>query len=260
MSTTITINSLQRLNQDTQYTNQPNPFDFILPFEVTSNWVFEKKPFTRTTRLNTTDGYKVKACRVMIPIAFVPQKQPMLFLDIKASGIPIIDKTIGPHIKNVNIIGYTGITGCNPFPSELPNYNNTWTLYPHGATDTHYIYESCGSVSIYAEWRGVPLHVRIRDLSGYTLVPPNPPANGYTGFGCMSDFAMTYNVPEALKPCSCSPTFAEEYLNYIKTCNQPRYLSVTPGFAPFFQDYNQVMIILVAEYVEILIEDKCFDK
>uniref|UniRef100_A0A6C0JX71 Uncharacterized protein n=1 Tax=viral metagenome TaxID=1070528 RepID=A0A6C0JX71_9ZZZZ len=265
MTTVVTINSLQRYNFDNQITSQPNPFDFILPIQVTSNWVFEKTPFVRATRFNVTEGYKVKACKVMIPRAFVPDKQPLLFLEIKASGIPIIDKTIGPHIKNINIIGYTGVTGitggcCVPYPSELPNYNNTWALTPCGNTDTHYLYESCGTVSLYTDWRGVELHVKIRDLSGYVLDPPYPPANGYTGFGNMCDFSMEYTPDLSCKPSPCSPNFAQEFLEWKNNCAS-KNLELSPNFGPFFQQYNQVMIILVVEYVEIVIEgDGCDDQ
>lgn len=238
MTTTVTINSLMRFDEDKQYTNEPNPFDFTIPSKITSNWVFERKPFSRTATKSVTDGFKVRALRVFIPKTIVPTHQPLFFLDIKSVGDSNIDKTIGPRIKNKNIIGATGLNGCVAYPDDLPNYNGTWPLYPSSAYSTHWIYESCAFISMNHDWKGRELKVKLRDSCGYVLTPPSFPADGISGFtGNLCDFKMDYcrSLPCGVTS-GCKPVFQNPILPL-------------PEFSPFFQKENQLMIILNVEYV-----------
>jgi hypothetical protein len=89
----------------------------------------------------------------------------------------------------------------------------------------------------------------VRDAQGYTLLPPNPPANGITGFD-PNCYAVTsgFTGGTGTCPCSCDPSWAQQYLGYIPpTPIQP---TIPSAFQPFFIPSNQVIAILSVRYVE----------
>ena len=249
MTTTITINSLQRYNFEEEYSKYPNPFDFVLSPQITSNWTFERIPFSRTAlNRGQSDGFKIRALRVMIPKSIVPTHQPMFFLEIRSAGNPTnIDKSIGPTVKNVNNIGMPGVTGC--VNAGLGNYSNTWPLYPSSAYSTHWIYESCAFVSTNTDWKGLQLTVKLRDQFGYVLTPPNFPADGITGFtGNICNFKMT-PVRKCCDPCKKRGVSDCCHIAMgVSGC--PAQILPSPEFGPLFQNDNQLIIILNAEYVQ----------
>jgi len=282
MTTTITINSLSRFNEEKQRTDFPNPFDFELTQSQTSDWSLKRRPYSRTGLQKVTDAFDVTVCRVFIPKAIVPVQPSQLFLQIIFGRIPIIDKEIGPHIKSANVFGgYSGPV-CLPYPDELPNYNNTWALYPSSPSETpsHWIYESCTRVSLNSDFKGQAITVRIRDSQGYILTPPIPPANGITGItgplcstfvvqgGCMgytgiigytgmSGISGPYTqvplfglgcVPCPPVCCPCDPNWAIKYLTTAKGIPIPT--SISPVFYPLFQPDNQMIAILNFTYIE----------
>ena len=248
-STSITLNSLMRFDNETQTAPTFNVFDFEITAKVTSNWIFKRRAFSRAGLTKVTDAFEITVCRVFIPMAIVPVQQSMLFLQIIPGGIQLIDKQIGPMIRENNIFaGYTG--PCLPPPDGLPNYNNVWTLVPSqpSNTPTHWIYESCTNVAFNTDWKGIPIHVRVRDAQGYTLVPPIPPANGITGLtGC---YAVTtgFTGGTGVCPCNCDPDWAVRYLNYVP--GTPLTPSIPSAYQPFFLPANQMMAVLSVKYVE----------
>lgn len=256
MTTSITINSLQRYDYERETTSEPNPFDFHLSTEITSNWIFKRRPFSRTGLTKVTDGFSVKVCRVFIPKSLVPEQQPILFLQVVPEVASLIDKQIGPKLKADNI--FEGITGtCSPYVTNFGTYANVWTLYPASPsqTPTHWIYESCTDVSINTDWKGLRIHVRIRDQMGYILVPPNAPADGLTGFtGNMCNFNLTCPVqaPTGCKPSKKSKTYSTDIIAWKKEWDAYRcqVCLPDPSFYPFFQKDNQVIVILNVTYTE----------
>jgi len=190
MSTAVTINSLMRFDEECQQARDPSPFDFELPSKLVTTWKFERRPFSRTALTKVTDAFTVAICRVMVPKIFMPEIKPILHLQMQE--ISKINRTVGPHIKDVNIYGSTGVTGqacccknlcctsnckgpksCIPYPEDLPNYSDTWPLYPSSRdnSDTHWIYKSCGVISMNEDWRGKALRVVLRDECGYKILP-----------------------------------------------------------------------------------------
>lgn len=260
MTTTITINSLQRFDNDIQTASDPNPFNFHLSPKTTSNWVWKRRPFSQTGLTKNKDAFTVKVCRVFIPKAFVPVQPSQLFLQITSGTSLSIDKQIGPKIKHENIFG--GFTGaCEPFP-DIVNYHDTWSLYPtHGCgVPLHWIYESCSEVDLNHDWKALQLHVIIRDSEGYILEPPFPPANGLTGFtGSLCDYNVSTVCcgPTGCRPNACCPDYINEYRN----CKSVKVVPLPPAeFDPFFQKDNQVIIILKSTYNEFdgIGSEECF--
>lgn len=249
MTTTITINSLMRFNDKTQTTTDPSPFDFTISSETTSNWAFKRRPFSQTGLTKTADSFDVTVCKVFIPKAFVPELESMLFLQLLISGNQVIDRQIGPRIKEENIFG--GFSNNSKFPEGMPNYNNVWTLYPSSPfeSNNHWIYESCTHVSINQDWKGRPIQFNIRDTQGYVLTPPMAPANGITGFNlCEFDAVSGITGATGCCPKPCTSTYVEDYKKYKKG----RYFSTPPSavFQPLFQKENQVMAVLNVTYIE----------
>lgn len=248
MSTTVTIHSLSRIDEDTQKSKDASPFNFNINPKVTGQWNFERRPFSRTALTKVTDSFIVNVCRVFVPKELMPVQKTMLHLQItvdpKESSI---NRTIGPHIKSMNVYGYTGVTGplcvccpdvykccncgdgtiqlkctdcnttgpktCIKGPDELSSYNETWPLYPSTTfeTPTHWIYESCGTMSLNQDWRAKNVRVRLRDECGYDLIP-----DGYT---------------------------QQELCNFDPCIFDPLYI-------PLFQKENQLMIVLRFDYLE----------
>lgn len=237
MSTSITINSLQRFNFDNNTTQQGSPFDFSISKEVTGAWVFKRRPFSRTALTKVTDAFSIKVCRVFIPKNIIPVQQSLLFLEIKPDQVSVIDRQIGPHIKDMN--PFDGSTGMVKYP-DLTSFGSVWTLYPSDPieTPTHWIYESCTDVAYNQDWRGVDLRIRVRDECGYTITPPDTPATGITGFTGICDFKVDFaRGLTGCKPCE-------------KQCLPKQIFLPDPAFFPFFRKESQVMIILQASYLE----------
>lgn len=256
MTTTITINSLQRFDYEKNTTNEPNPFDFHLDPKITSNWVVKRRPFSRTALTKVTDAFSVKVCRVYIPKALVPNQQAMLFLQIMPEPAQLIDKQIGPRLKEHNV--FEGVTGpCNMFADNTHGYANTWTLYPActDETPTHWLYTSCTDVSINNDWKARKLSVQIKDQMGYTLQPPNAPANGITGVN-MCNFVLTCPGVSGITGCKptnkCCPNYITEKIAWDKQQCAIKSQICLPdsSFYPFFQQNNQVMVVLEMTYVE----------
>lgn len=212
MTTAITINSLIRFDEDIQKAWDLSPFDFRIVQKETEDWIFERRPFSRTALTKVTDSFRVKVCKVFIPKRWLPNLPPVLHLEIKDSTS--INRTIGPHVKNANIIGVTGLSpGTAKYPHELPNYNHTFPLYPADKceTDDYWIFESCASLSMNEDWRRRNLRIRLRDACGFLLVP--------------SGFA------------------AEDFCNFDRD-------NVSDNFRPLFEKDSQVIIILKVHYIE----------
>lgn len=208
MTTAITINSLIRFDEGLQKAWDVSPFDFRIRQEHTEDWIFERRPFSRTALTKVTDSFRVKVCRVFVPKVWLPELPPLLHLEIENSSS--INRTIGPKIKDSNIIA-SGLSG--KYPNELPNYNQTFPLYPADKceTENYWIFESCASLSMNEDWRRRNLRVRLRDNCGFLLVP-----NGFT----------------------------QEQL-----CSFDRD-NVDESFNPLFEKNNQLIIVLKVHYVE----------
>lgn len=253
MTTSITINSLQRFDYEKNTTTQPNPFDFYLDPKITSNWVVKRRPFSRTALTKVTDAFSVKVCRVFIPKALVPNQQAMLFLQIMPEPAQLIDKEIGPRLREHNI--FEGVTGpCNLYADMTSGYANTWTLYPActDETPTHWLYTSCTDVSINNDWKARNVHVIIRDQMGYTLQPPNVPANGITGFN-LCDFKLTCPGISGItgcRPSKCCPITDKIAWEKQQCAIKSQICLPDPVFYPLFQQNNQVMVVLEMTYVE----------
>jgi len=253
MSTSITINSLQRFNFDDNTTQQGNPFDFTVSKHVTGSWVFKRRPYSRTALTKVTDAFSIRVCRVFVPKTLVPIQQSMLFLEIKPDQVAIIDKQIGPHIKSMNPFDGSGPTGCNVKYPDLTSYGSVWTLVPSSPHEspTHWIYESCTDVSYNQDFRGVDVRVRIRDECGYTLSPPDAPANGITGFTGICDFSVEVpRGPTGCKPSNCDKNGGSAWSAYKNSCAPKQVYLPDPAYFQFFQKENQVMIVLQATYIE----------
>ena len=265
MTTSITINSLQRINEgDPACPISPNPFDFTISASQTSNWFVKKRVFSRTALTKVTDAFDITVCKVFIPKAIVPIEPSQLFLQIEVGGLQVIDKQIGPHIKSDSFLaGYTG--PCLPYPDELPNYNSTWALVPSSPKETpdSWIYDSCSHVSCNQWWRGLPVHVRIRDAQGYTLEPPLGIADGVTGLtGSLCDFQIFQTVitgpTGSCNPCPCDPNWVKKYLSYNKGTYSAPFID--PQYQPLFKPQNQLIVILSCQYIEndAVGLDQCF--
>jgi len=184
---------LIRFDEDVQKALDPSPFDFRIQQKHTEDWVFERRPFSRTALTKITDSFRVKVCRVFIPKRWLPEIKPVLHLEIENSTS--INRTIGPRIKNSNVIGVTGFTGQAKYPHELPNYNQTFPLYPDDTFEIgdYWVYESCASLSMNEDWRRRNLRVRLRDECGFLLVP-----DGFTQQN-LCDFDRS-NVEDIYRP------------------------------------------------------------
>lgn len=258
MTTSITINSLQRFDYEKETTKEGNPFNFTLSPSTTSNWIFKRRPFSRTALTKVTDAFSVKICRVFIPKAIVPEQQSLLFLQVEVNPGMLIDKQIGPHIKATN--NFEGITGnCTPYPENFTSYNNVWTLYPANPreTPTHWVYDSCTDVSINNDWKARTLHFTVRDSLGYELVPPFYPANGITGFTSICDFKPICAGASGISGCKpyksskCCPTASQiSAYNKLVCAENSKLCFPDPVYFPFFQANNQVMIILSVTYMD----------
>jgi len=171
MTTSVTINSLIRFDEDRQKAWDVSPFDFRITQQQTEDWVFERRPFSRTALTKVTDSFRVFVCRIFIPKSLLPEVQPVLFLELNNSTS--INRSIGPKIKDSNVIGVTGFSGGAKFPEELPNYNQTFTLYPNELTNAgeYWVYRSCDVISMNEDWRRRELRVRLRDSCGFLLQP-----------------------------------------------------------------------------------------
>ena len=171
MTTAVTINSLIRFDEESQKAYDVSPFDFRITQSATEDWVFERRPFSRTALTKVTDAFIVEVCRVFVPKMWLPDLEPILHLEIENS--PSINRTIGPHVKDSNRIGVTGFAGGAKYPNELPNYNQTFPLYPAVQFDigNYWVYESCGTLSMNEDWRRKQLRVRLRDNCGFLLIP-----------------------------------------------------------------------------------------
>ena len=212
MTTAITINSLIRFDEGLQKAWDPSPFDFRIRQEHTEDWIFERRPFSRTALTKVTDSFRVKLCKVFVPKRWLPELPPVLHLELKDSTS--INRTIGPRVKDSNVIGVTGLSaGSAKFPNELPNYNQTFPLYPayKCETDDFWIFESCASLSMNEDWRRKNLRVRLRDACGFLLLPAG---------------------------------FTQEQL-----CSFDRD-NVDDAFRPLFEKDSQMIIILKVHYVE----------
>jgi hypothetical protein len=252
MSTTITINSLERFDYEKNTTQQGNPFDFLISKQITGSWNLKRRVFSRTALTKVTDAFSIKVCRVFIPKNIVPVQQSLLFLEIKPDQVPIIDKQIGPRIKSDNPFDGSGISGCAKY-SDLTAYGSVWTLVPSNPheTPTHWIYESCTDVAYNQDWRGVDVKVRIRDECGYTLSPPDEPANGITGFTGICDFSVEVpRGPTGCKPLNCDKNGGSAWTAYKNSCPPKQVYLPDPVYFPFFRKENQVMIVLQATYIE----------
>lgn len=264
MTTTITLNSLQRFNFDKNTAASANPFNFTIPQELTGNWSFKRRPFSRTALGKATDSFSVKVCRVFIPKNLVPVQQPILLLDIKPGQVPIIDKQILPKMKPENI--YEGTTGeCTPY-SDLTTYGSVWTLYPACPDETpnHWVYDSCTDVSYNQDWKGVKIDVKIRDQFGYILSPPNAPANGITGFTgiCLFETPRSVGTTGCKPKDKCCPTYAADLLAYKNSCHNKTVPLPDSVYFPFFRPENQVIIVLSSTYIEndAINLSECLDK
>lgn len=252
MSTSITINSLQRFNFDDNTAQQGNPFDFTISKQVTGSWVFKRRPFSRTALTKVTDAFAIRVCRVFIPKNLIPIQQSILFLEIKPDQVPIIDKQIGPHIKSSNPFDGSGLTGCVKYP-DLTSFGSVWTLTPSDPFETpnHWIYESCTEVAYNQDWRGVDVKIRLRDECGYILSPPDEPANGITGFTGICDFSVDFaRGPTGCKPSNCDKNGGSAWVAYKNSCPPKQIFLPDSVYFPFFQKENQVMIVLQANYLE----------
>lgn len=212
MTTAITINSLIRFDEDMQKAWDVSPFDFRIRQQHTEDWVFERRPFSRTALTKVTDSFRVKVCRVFVPKTWLPILPPVLHLEIENSTS--INRTIGPKIKDSNILGVTGLSpGSAKYPNELPNYNQTFPLYPADKceTDDYWIFESCASLSMNEDWRRRNLRVRLRDACGFILIP-----DGFT---------------------------QEQICNFDRD-------NVDDAFRPLFEKDSQIIIVLRVRYIE----------
>jgi len=260
MSTAVTIHSLSRIDEDRQKAKFPSPFDFQIKSNVTGKWNFERRPFSRTALTKVTDAFFARVCRVFVPKEFMAEQQSVLHLQIETDPKEsAINRTIGPHIKDRNVYGTSGIIGplcmcCNDVhkccdcndgnfqleclecgvttpktcikgPEDLASYNETWPLYPADKceTNTHWIYESCGTMSLNQDWRAKTLRIRLRDACGYVLIPEG---------------------------------FTKEQLCAFDECK------VNPLYMPLFQKDNQLMIVLRFDYMDHLNDavglEQCF--
>lgn len=249
MSTSLYLNSLVRFDEDKQTVKNPSPFDFAITEKVTGNWVFERRPFSRTALTKDTSTFQVNICKVMVPKIFMPEQKPVLQLEL--THATTINRTIGPNIKNTNIyaLGATGITGipqscipcgvtgectigrcpscrksyyslgitgiptsCTP-ASGLNDFNQTWTLYPadNPETATYWMYDSCSQMAINSDWKKLNLYLRLRDEAGYIVIPAG---------------------------------FTEQDLCEFNRC------LVTSFYAPLFVLENQFIVIFNVTYVE----------
>lgn len=248
MTTTVTINSLMRFDEDIQNTCYPSPFDFVIPSKTTSSWSFKRRPFSKTGLTKAYDSFDVTVCRVFIPKSLVPELQSVLFLNITVNGNQNLDRQLGPRIKEQNIFG--GYTGpCITFPEDFPNYNNTWTLVPSSPFESplHWIYESCTHVSIGNDWKGRDIAVTIRDTQGYLLVPPMPPADGIPNID-LCNLGSSIGVTGATGCCPRPCTYVSDYKKFKKG----RVVITPPSVnnQPLFQKENQVIAVLNVTYVE----------
>jgi len=176
MSTAITINSLSRFDEDLGKALDVSPFDFRISQKVTEDWIFERRPFSSSDNNKLTDTYKITVCKVFVPKIWLPNLPPMLHLEINTNTLNR-NRTIGPKIKDRNVIGVTGYTGGAKYPDELANYNYTVPIYVNdkSETDDYWIFESCSTYALLGDWRRSELRIRLRDPCGFILLP-----NGFT--------------------------------------------------------------------------------